>query len=109
MYLRLASEARFPVEELVTRSYTIEQANDALADLRDGRILERSIIRFQPQPDYAQSSAWSCGFLGSRASSPRTGEGPPWSGDARDPWRPTIPRGRRSLEGGGPRNAVIPT
>ena len=46
MYLRLASEARFPVEELVTRSYAIEQANDALDDLRDGRILGRSIIRF---------------------------------------------------------------
>ena len=46
MYLRLASEARFPVEELVTRSYTIEQANDAVADLREGRIRGRSIIRF---------------------------------------------------------------
>ena len=46
MYLRLAGEGKFPVGELVTRSYTIEQINDALDDLREGRILGRSIIRF---------------------------------------------------------------
>ena len=46
MYLRLAGEGKFPVNELVTRSYTLEQVNDALADLREGRILGRSIIRF---------------------------------------------------------------
>ena len=46
MYLRLSSEAKFPVDKLVTRSYTIEQVNDALTDLREGRILGRSIIRF---------------------------------------------------------------
>ena len=46
MYLRLAGEGKFPVDELVTRSYTLEQVNDALDDLREGRILGRSIIRF---------------------------------------------------------------
>ena len=46
MYLRLSSEAKFPVDKLVTRSYTIEQVNDALTDLREGHILGRSIIRF---------------------------------------------------------------
>ena len=46
MYLRLSSEAKFPVDKLVTRSYTIEQVNDALTDLKEGRILGRSIIRF---------------------------------------------------------------
>ena len=46
MYLRLSNEAKFPVDKLVTRSYTIEQVNDALTDLREGRILGRSIIRF---------------------------------------------------------------
>ena len=46
MYLRLSSEAKFPVDKMVTRSYTIEQVNDALTDLREGRILGRSIIRF---------------------------------------------------------------
>ena len=46
MYLRLAGEGKFPVDELVTRSYAIEEINDALDDLREGRILGRSIIRF---------------------------------------------------------------
>ena len=45
MYLRLASEDRFPVDKMVTRSYAIDQINDALTDLREGRILGRSIIR----------------------------------------------------------------
>ncbi|MDE0051886.1 MAG: zinc-binding dehydrogenase [Rhodospirillales bacterium] len=46
MYLRLDSEARFPLDKLVTRSYALEQINDALDDLGEGRILGRSIIRF---------------------------------------------------------------
>ena len=46
MYLRLASEAKFPLEKLVTRSYALEEINDALADLEEGRIFGRSIIRF---------------------------------------------------------------
>ena len=46
MYLRLDSEARFPLDKLVTRSYALEQINDALDDLGQGRILGRSIIRF---------------------------------------------------------------
>ena len=46
MYLRLASEAKFPLDKLVTRSYAIEEINDALADLEEGRIFGRSIIRF---------------------------------------------------------------
>jgi Zn-dependent alcohol dehydrogenase len=46
MYLRLAKEAKFPLDKLVTRSYGLDQANEALADLNEGRILGRSIIRF---------------------------------------------------------------
>lgn len=46
MYLRLSSEGRFPMDKLVTRSYGIEQINDALTDLGEGRILGRSIVRF---------------------------------------------------------------
>ena len=46
MYLRLASEAKFPLDKLVTRSYAIEEINAALADLEEGRIFGRSIIRF---------------------------------------------------------------
>ena len=46
MYLRLDSERKFPLDELVTRSYSLEQMNDALDDLREGRILGRSIVRF---------------------------------------------------------------
>ena len=46
MYLRLSSEAKFLLDKMVTRSYSIEQINDALTDLEEGRILGRSIIRF---------------------------------------------------------------
>ena len=46
MYLRLSSEGKFPVDKLVTRSYGLEQMNDALDDLREGRIFGRSIVRF---------------------------------------------------------------
>ena len=46
MYLRLSEEGKFPVGKLVTRSYGLEQANEAIDDLREGRILGRSIIRF---------------------------------------------------------------
>ena len=57
-----------------------------------GGVLDKAIVLID-RPDYAQSSAWSCGVLGSWATSPRTAEGPPWSKDARDPRR----------------NAVVPT
>ena len=46
MYLRLSSEGKFPMDKLVTRSYGLEQMNDALDDLREGRIFGRSIVRF---------------------------------------------------------------
>ena len=46
MYLRLSEEGKFPVGKLVTRSYSLEQANEAIDDLREGRILGRSIIQF---------------------------------------------------------------
>ena len=46
MYLRLSREGKFPLEKLVTKSYALDQTNEALADLKDGRIFGRSIIRF---------------------------------------------------------------
>ena len=36
----------FPLDKLVTCSYALGQANKALADLSEGRILGRSIICF---------------------------------------------------------------
>ena len=59
---------------------------------------EWSSGRPKEQPDYAQSSARSRGFpgsrglLGARASRPRAAEGPPWSNDARDPRNAVVPR-----------------
>ena len=46
MYLRLCQEAKFPLDKLVTRSYSLDQANEAIGDLREGCILGRSIIKF---------------------------------------------------------------
>ena len=46
MYLRLSNEGKFPMDKLVTRSYGLDEMNDALDDLRAGRIFGRSIVRF---------------------------------------------------------------
>ena len=46
MYLRLSAEGKFPLDKLVTRSYPLEQANEAMDDLRHGRIAGRALLRF---------------------------------------------------------------
>jgi Zn-dependent alcohol dehydrogenase len=44
MYVRWFRQGRLPLDELVTRRYSLEQINDALDDLQNGRIAGRSII-----------------------------------------------------------------
>ena len=46
MYLRLSAEGKFPLDKLVTRSYPLEQANEALDDLANGRISGRALLTF---------------------------------------------------------------
>ena len=46
MYLRLSAEGKFPLEKLVTRSYPIEQANEAMTDLTQGKIAGRALLTF---------------------------------------------------------------
>ena len=46
MYLRLAREGKFPLKELVTRSYSINQAQQSIDDLKNGKITGRAIIKF---------------------------------------------------------------
>ena len=46
MYLRLSAEGKFPLDKLVTRSYPLEQANEAMDDLAHGRIAGRALLTF---------------------------------------------------------------
>ena len=46
MYLRLYREGRFPLGDLVTRTYRLEETARALDDLAHGRIAGRAIILF---------------------------------------------------------------
>ena len=46
MYLRLSAEGKFPLDKLVTRSYPLEQANEAMDDLANGRIAGRALLTF---------------------------------------------------------------
>ena len=46
MYLRLSAEGKFPVDKLVTRSYSLDQANEAMDDLTNGRIAGRALLAF---------------------------------------------------------------
>ena len=46
MFLRLHREGLFPLDKLVTRQYTLDQTNEAIDDLANGRIAGRSIIVF---------------------------------------------------------------
>ncbi|HUZ77368.1 MAG TPA: zinc-binding dehydrogenase [Chloroflexota bacterium] len=44
--VRWFKEGRFPLDELVTKRYKLEQINEACADLRQGKIAGRAILEF---------------------------------------------------------------
>ena len=46
MYLEWFQQGKLDLEALVSRRYTLEQINDAVHDLEQGKILGRSIIEF---------------------------------------------------------------
>ena len=46
MYLRLHAEGKFPLDELVTDRYRLDQINEACAALRAGDIMGRAIIEY---------------------------------------------------------------
>ena len=46
MYLRLHTEGRFPLDELVTDRYRQDQINEACAARRAGDIMGRAIIEY---------------------------------------------------------------
>lgn len=46
MYLKLYSEGKFPLDKLVTRTYKLDQINEACDALKGGEILGRSIIDY---------------------------------------------------------------
>ena len=46
MYLRLYEEGKFPLDQLITKEYKLEEINEACDDLQNGRISGRSIINF---------------------------------------------------------------
>lgn len=46
MYLRWHKEGKMPLDRLITRRYSLEQINEACADLHEGRILGRAIIEY---------------------------------------------------------------
>lgn len=46
-YLRLAAQGRFDLKGMITHRYTLDQVNDAIADMRAGKVL-RAIIRMKP-------------------------------------------------------------
>ena len=49
MYLRLHAEGKFPLDELVTDRYRLDQVNEACTALRAGDIMGRAIIEYAPQ------------------------------------------------------------
>jgi Zn-dependent alcohol dehydrogenase len=46
MYLRWHQEGKFPLDQLITRRYSLEKINEACDDLHSGRILGRAIIEY---------------------------------------------------------------
>ena len=46
MYLRLHKEGKFPLEQLVTDRYGLDQINEACDDLASGKILGRGILEY---------------------------------------------------------------
>ncbi|MBM3945208.1 MAG: zinc-binding dehydrogenase [SAR202 cluster bacterium] len=47
MYLRLSKEGKFPLKKLVTKSYTLDQAQQSIDDLKAGKITGRAILKFR--------------------------------------------------------------
>lgn len=43
-FLRMHAEGRMPLDKLVTKSYKLEQVNEATSDLADGKVLGRAIF-----------------------------------------------------------------
>ncbi len=46
MFVRWFREGRLPLDELVTRRYTLDEINDACNDLARGKIAGRAIVTF---------------------------------------------------------------
>lgn len=46
MYLRWHKEGKFPLDQLITRRYALEDINEACHDLHTGQILGRAILEF---------------------------------------------------------------
>ncbi len=46
-YLRLAAQGRFDLKGMITHRYALDQVNEAIADIRAGKVL-RAIIRMKP-------------------------------------------------------------
>jgi Zn-dependent alcohol dehydrogenase len=46
MMIRWFKEGRLPLDQLVTKTYKLEQINEACSDLREGKIAGRSIVKF---------------------------------------------------------------
>jgi Zn-dependent alcohol dehydrogenase len=46
MYLRLHKEGKFPLDELVTKRYKLDDINQACDDLQSGKILGRAILEY---------------------------------------------------------------
>ena len=46
MYVRWFKEGKLPLDRLVTRRYTLDQINEACADLEQGKIAGRAIVEF---------------------------------------------------------------
>ena len=46
MFLRWHKEGKFPLEELVTKRYKLNQINEACDDLKNGKILGRAIMEY---------------------------------------------------------------
>ena len=46
MFLRLYKEGKFPLDDLITKRYRLEDINEACDALKSGQILGRSILEF---------------------------------------------------------------
>ncbi len=46
MFLRLYQEGKFPLDQLVTKRYKLEEINEACEDLQSGKILGRAILEY---------------------------------------------------------------
>jgi Zn-dependent alcohol dehydrogenase len=46
LYVRWYKEGKLPLDKLVSRRYTLDQINEAVADLEQGKIAGRAILTF---------------------------------------------------------------